>query len=438
VSFEDVLVVGRQIEESGLEVNDGAMSRRHAEIRWHKRHGIVELVDLDSKNGVFVNGFETSLRYLELNDIIRFGDTLLAVREAPLRPDPEQRKPIMPGGTLVATFPVSGGRPGTEPDARALKVLSDIIGLSPPMADFKDRLFLAATGTLPVLVLGETGTGKELAAQAIHKLSKLSGAFEAVNCSAVPDSLFESMFFGHRRGAFTGANEDSEGLLVRCDGGTLFLDEIGELPMGAQPKLLRFLEDGMVRPIGGAEQRRVSVRIVAATNAPLHAMESSGDFRSDLFSRLEGVTLTILPLCKRREDILSLFRHFAAQAGIETVRLDADAAEALLVAPWKRNVREVRILASQLAQMVWPRARLEDGTYALKLDYLSPALTRPITHRQAAPLPPEIVSRVRPDRDELLALLDQNDWNIMQVAKELDRDRKQVYRWIERYNLKRN
>jgi transcriptional regulator with GAF, ATPase, and Fis domain len=432
--MEGQLVLGREPGESGLRMNDAAVSRRHARIRWHDKHGLAELEDLKSKNGTFVNGLLTQRRYLESGDIIRVGDTMLAVREEISGKGAEERRRgrPSPGGTLVAQYglAVADRQPDPEPPD-----LPEIVGTSPAIRELKHSLALAARGDLPILLLGDTGTGKELAAQAIHKLSGRTGPFEPVNCSAIPENLFESMFFGHRKGAFTGAAEEAAGLLARCDGGTLFLDEVGDLPLSAQPKLLRFFEDGLVRPIGSVQQKRVDVRIVAATNAPVRRMEAEGQFRSDLMSRLEGVTVMLPPLRKRREDILLLVRHFAAQAGYPSLLIDPEAAEALLIAPWPRNVREVKLLIAQKAQMVWPRRTAPGGVAVLVPRDLPETLMQTVEDRRPAPIPPKLEQQTRPSREELEEALEASAWNISTVALIYGRDRKQIYRWMEKMEI---
>lgn len=197
-----------------------------------------------------------------------------------------------------------------------------------------------------VLIEGETGTGKELAARSIHKLSGRKGPFVPLNCVSIPHELFESELFGHMRGAFTGANTDREGLFQHAQHGTIFLDEISEMPVAMQAKLLRVLEEQSVRPVGSDREMPTDARVIAATNRDLRGEVDSGGFRRDLFYRLEAVTLRIPPLRDRTEDILALAEHFieefARQTGANRVSLSRGHIDKLLAYDWPGNVRELK------------------------------------------------------------------------------------------------
>ena len=212
---------------------------------------------------------------------------------------------------------------------------------------------LVAGTDATVLITGETGTGKELAARAIHAgSSRRDGPMVTVNCATIPEDLAESTLFGHRRGAFTGALQDQAGLVDQADGGTLFLDELGELPVSMQAKLLRLLENGETRAVGETGTRRVDLRIVAATHRDLETMVADGAFRADLFYRLSGVPIELLPLRDRQGDIDWLFRRFleenAGKAGVAVPRLTARASGVLRRYRWPGNIRELRQLAERL------------------------------------------------------------------------------------------
>ncbi len=212
---------------------------------------------------------------------------------------------------------------------------------------------LVAGTDATVLITGETGTGKELAARAIHEgSSRRHGPLVTVNCATIPEDLAESTLFGHRRGAFTGALNDQQGLVEQADGGTLFLDELGELPMAMQAKLLRLLENGETRAVGETFTRRVDLRIVAATHRDLESMVEEGVFRADLYYRLSGVPIELLPLRDRQGDAEWLFRQFleenARENGVVVPRLTARATGVLRRYRWPGNVRELRQLAERL------------------------------------------------------------------------------------------
>ncbi len=230
---------------------------------------------------------------------------------------------------------------------------SPLIGQSPALqATLRAGRLVARTG-VTILVQGESGTGKELLAQEIHRASPRADApFVAVNCATLPEPLAESLLFGHRRGAFTGAESDHAGLIEQANGGTLFLDEIGELPLAVQPKLLRFLETGDFLRLGDRAPSRADVRIIAATHRDLHEEVRAGRFREDLFYRLHVVPLSLPPLRERREDIPLLVNHFnetLAQAhGLAPLRYRDDTLEALKAYDWPGNVRELRNLCERL------------------------------------------------------------------------------------------
>lgn len=230
-----------------------------------------------------------------------------------------------------------------------------IICTSPKMQPVVDRAMIASLGTAPVLILGETGTGKELLARAIHTNGpRRSRPFVPVNCAALPHDLVESELFGHRRGAFSGALADHPGLFVFAQRGTLLLDEIGELPETAQAKLLRALQMGEIRPVGGMESRTVDVRIIAATNRGLGALRA-GALRQDLFYRLSVVVIEVPPLRERREDIPLLFEHFLAQHrchGAAPLRVECGPLDLLRCYPFPGNVRELENLAQFLCTML--------------------------------------------------------------------------------------
>jgi two-component system nitrogen regulation response regulator GlnG len=228
-----------------------------------------------------------------------------------------------------------------------------LVGRSAPMQAVYRMITRVLRNDLTVLILGESGTGKELVAEAIHQLGhRRDGPFVAVNTAAIPAELIESELFGHEKGAFTGAVARHIGKFEQANGGTLFLDEIGDMPMQAQTRLLRALQSGTVRRVGGREEVKVDVRIIAATNRDLEPMIAAGTFREDLYYRLNVVPITLPPLRERADDIPALARHFlqlAAGEGLPRRQLSADAAELLSRQPWRGNVRELRNFIYRLA-----------------------------------------------------------------------------------------
>jgi transcriptional regulator with PAS, ATPase and Fis domain len=242
----------------------------------------------------------------------------------------------------------------TTPDR--VDTFHGMIGNCPPMRAVQDLCKRFAAVSAPVLVRGESGTGKDLVARAIHELSpRAGGPFISENCAAIPETLLESVLFGHVRGAFTGAVRDHPGHFVAAHKGTLFLDEIGDMPLAMQAKLLRVLQEGEVRPVGGSKVRRVDVRVLAATNQDLEAMVAKGRFREDLYYRLDVLQVGLPPLRDRGPDILLLARHFLAEAGRRDGRrrtLSPAAEKVIAEARWPGNVRQLQNEMQRAAALV--------------------------------------------------------------------------------------
>ncbi len=248
-----------------------------------------------------------------------------------------------------------------------------LLGQAPPVLMLRKRLIQVANTPLPVLLTGETGTGKEVAARTLHDLSDRTGPFVPVDCAALSSSLVETELFGHERGAFTGANARREGLVYAARGGTFFLDEVGELPMQTQTRLLRLLEQGTYRPVGDQRERTADIRVVAATWRDLRQGVADGTFREDLYHRLSIVGLRLPSLRERIDDLDMLLEHFMADACERSGRipptLDPNVRVHLRRWPWPGNIRELRNVASYIAAMTpGGRVRLED---------LPPTLLRP-------------------------------------------------------------
>lgn len=262
-----------------------------------------------------------------------------------------------------------------------------LVGRSAPMQAVYRMITRVLRNDLTVLILGESGTGKELVAEAIHTLgNRRAGPFVAVNAAAIPSELIESELFGHEKGAFTGAVARHAGKFEQAAGGTLFLDEIGDMPMQAQTRLLRTLQSGRIRRVGGRDEIAVDARIIAATNRDLVPMIEAGTFREDLYYRLNVVPITLPPLRERRDDIAALARHFLAQASAEGLprrSLSAEAMTLLEKMPWRGNVRELRnaiyrialmareetVDASALQALVEPQGRTDQATASDDADF---------------------------------------------------------------------
>ncbi len=246
-------------------------------------------------------------------------------------------------------------RPSVQDDLEGEESALPLIGRSPAMQGVFRMITRVLRNDLTVLITGESGTGKELVAEAIHELgSRKTGPFVAVNMAAIPHDLLESELFGHERGAFTGAVNQQIGKFEQANGGTLFLDEIGDMPAEAQTRLLRALQSGKIRRVGGRQEIGVDVRIVAATNRDLVPMIGDGRFREDLYYRLNVVPIHLPPLRERPEDVGALVRHFLGQAAAEGLpgrQASSDAIEALETREWRGNVRELRNAVFRLALM---------------------------------------------------------------------------------------
>ena len=324
-------------------------------------------------------------------------------------------------------------------DAREAS-LDALVGQSPAIQGLREmvRSFAAIepadrTPAAPILILGETGTGKELVARACHQAGpRAKGAFIEVNCAALPAHLIEGELFGHEKGAFTDAHTRKAGLIEAADGGTLLLDEIGELDLGLQAKLLRVLENLRVRRLGALQDRQVNVRIVAATNRDLDEQVRAGHFRSDLMYRLKVFQITIPPLRERTGDIPLLARHFLGQLALRyarpELRLDDSALQALEAHTWPGNVRELR--------NVLERAVMLQRTPVIRAaDLLLPrSAGGPVVAN-----PPDLVpaSLEAVEREHLLRALEACRWNVSQAARKLAISRDTLRYRMERHGLQK-
>jgi two-component system, NtrC family, response regulator GlrR len=302
-----------------------------------------------------------------------------------------------------------------------------IVSRSAKMEDLLRQARLVAESDASVLIFGESGTGKELLARAIHRASRRGERpFVAVNCGAIPGELLESELFGHARGAFTGAVQAHKGLFQTADGGTLFLDEIGDMPLPLQVKLLRVLQEDEVRPIGSTQSIPVDVRVISATHRDLEAARAAGQFREDLYYRLNVVSMRLPPLAERREDIPVLATHFLRKLA-ERYRkplptLAPDAMALLIAAPWPGNVRQLLNLLEQAVALT--------TTAVIPASVVQNAL-----REDAAALVPFEEARKSFERDYLVRLLKITGGNVTQAAQMAKRNRTEFYKLLQRHRL---
>jgi DNA-binding NtrC family response regulator len=316
---------------------------------------------------------------------------------------------------------------------------SEIVGRSTSLRDALDRIERVAPTEATVLLVGESGTGKELAAQRLHRLSRRADRpFVDVNCGAVQETLFESEFFGHERGSFTGAAAQKTGLVEAADGGTLFLDEVSEMPLATQVKLLSFLETGTFRRVGGVRTLRADVRVVAATNRNLEPWTTDGRFRQDLYFRLAVCAVHIPSLRERPDDIAVLTEHFVrafnAKLGRRVVTVDPDAQEALTRYRWPGNVRELR-------NAIESSVILSDGRSLRRRDLPSHILAEEAVAPQVEPKrtppdsPREFATLAEVERRHIESVLAAMNGHRERTAKVLGIATKTLYRKLREYEL---
>ncbi|MCC7539175.1 MAG: sigma 54-interacting transcriptional regulator [Deltaproteobacteria bacterium] len=399
-----------------LDLGDRHASGRHARIVGD------QLEDLGSRNGTLVNGIRVESAQLRDGDFVELGRTLLQLRRTP-----EDGADSM----LALAEVLRGTRQAT---------------LSPIFLRELERVRHVAGSTLPLVIHGETGAGKEELARAIHTWSGRAGELVAVNCAAIPTHLAESELFGHRRGAFTGADRDRVGLLTAAHGGTLLLDEVDALPAEVQPKLLRFLQDKLVRRVGETTEREVDVRVLAASNADLDAAVDSGRFRADLLARLRGLLVRLPPLRDRKEDLGLLVagllrRHLPA--GATAPRLTPEAWRVLVRRSWPSNVRELeRCLEAGLLLArdgVIDEAQVAAQTPAGRgADDATAPVARPPEPATRAARTASRPARTRTASEaerELRAALAEHRGNLSAISRAMGVSRMQVYRWMSQFGL---
>jgi len=328
---------------------------------------------------------------------------------------------------VARALKITGETSAGHTDTENSEWRKEIVTRSPLMESLLTQARLVADSEASVLIQGESGTGKELLARAIHKASpRASAAFVALNCSAIPESLFESELFGHTKGSFTGATRDHQGLFRAAEGGTLFLDEIGDMPLGFQVKLLRALQERTIRPVGSTESVPVDVRIISATHQDLDHARQTNAFREDLYYRLNVVTLELPSLAERREDISLLANHFlhtfpdASKKGV--TGFSAEAMEAMLSAPWPGNVRQLYNVVEQ--------------SVALSTTSLIPvSLVQRALRTESGEIPAFADARSEFERDYLTQVLQITNGNVTRAAQIAKRNRTEFYKLLHKHHL---
>lgn len=399
------------VTPAALLIDDPLASSKHARLE-RKGDGFV-ITDQGSKNGLFVAGERlTGTREIDDGALITVGSHIFVFRLATQEQVAAIRKDLASPLAPVATT-------------------------SPRLALQSDKLRRLALSDAEVLLVGETGVGKEVYARALHEASGRKGRFVALNCAAIPRELVESELFGYRAGAHSTAQSGKAGLVEEADGGTLFLDEIGEMGRDTQTKMLRFLQDRELTPLGGTRPRRIDVRVVAATNRSVMPGSTDG-LRDDLLGRLGAAPLWLPPLRERREDIGALATFFlareSAKRGVSPAGFDAQAWAALVFAAFPLNVR-------QLEKTIGAAVALADPRELIGVRHLPDALTAPTATPAVAPVrfgetrsgrkPPEPA----PLPEDVDRLLQVHKGNVAEVARALGRQRAAVWRWIKQFGL---
>ncbi|HVJ89993.1 MAG TPA: sigma 54-interacting transcriptional regulator [Labilithrix sp.] len=397
-----------------LTVPDRAMSSRHARLVRQSTGWLLE--DAGSTNGTFVEGSRVPRAHLTHDTVVTLGSTVFLVR--PEEPAAEET------ATFVDAVSLHGRPRGTRT-------------LTPVIEQQMTRLVRVADSSLSILLLGESGVGKEVLARGIHELSR-NGPFVGVNCGALAPTLVESQLFGHAKGAFSGAVRDEPGLVRASSGGTLFLDEIGELPPAAQATLLRVLQEREVLPVGSTKAVPVDLRVVAATLKPI---DQSPTFRRDLYARVAAYVQRLPPLRARRGDVGLLIADLLPRIAPEraaTLRFGADLATALVRHAWPFNVRELEhVLSVALATRQDQVLKLEDVGDALE----------PPAEEAFAPSPPSddgepkarrprrLSEEERKLKEGLVEELTRARGNVAEVARVMGRTRMQIHRWMKRFTI---
>jgi DNA-binding NtrC family response regulator len=412
--------IGRESDNT-LSVPEAAVSRYHARIE--ERGGGWWICDNGSTNGTLINGERVKEAALQDHDVVRIGDTIFRFAVSGIYGYSAYR---IDGSVVTQARPFDNAIVGS-----ALRGGYQVDAIL-------DRIAKVARAGLSVVIDGESGTGKELVAREVHRQSGRGGPFQAINCAALPHNLIESELFGYRKGAFTNAVSDKTGQIQAANHGTLFLDEIGDMPLEAQAKLLRVLQEKEVLPIGSTVAQAVDVRVVCATHRDLDTLVLDGRFRGDLLARLREVRIELPPLKRRREDLYPLARYFLGRAGRADARVTFSYVLGLAHYDWPYNVRELESAVKlSVALSSGPELDLNHlpDTIQKALDgHGRPREVDPTSpDKNAVHVPPSHPGT--PSEDELRALLSKHKGNIAAVGRELGKERMQVHRWLKRYTI---
>jgi transcriptional regulator with AAA-type ATPase domain len=396
----------------GLALADRRVSQQHARIVRRVHDWMLE--DAGSSNGTRLNGATcTTPTPLKSGDLIEVGHTFL----------------------LFKTYPGDGAE--ATPDVELECGAGPLATLAVPWGGLLAQLPRLATASLPVVLNGETGTGKEVLARAIHVASGRRGPFVAVNCGAIAASLFEAELFGYRRGAFSGAVEDRTGLLRAAEGGTILFDEVAELAPSGQAALLRALQEREVLPVGATSPVTIDVRVLSATHNNLETLVEAGRFRADLLARLRGRTITLPSVRHRQEDLGLFIGTLVERLGRERashVTFSSRAARALLRFHWPLNVRQLE-KALEGALILAESGEIDLPHLPEELLSTPTAMTSPPGGEQSSERLPQLSDEDRARREELVALLRLHGGNISAVARAMGKARVQIQRWIRRYGI---
>jgi transcriptional regulator with AAA-type ATPase domain len=436
LSHTDLVTFGRGVARTVSRRRDGELrtldlrlpgntiSSTHARLIRDGERWLIE--DAQSRNGTLLNGERVTRAVLRDGDLLEVGAVILRYRAGlPTSPD------VTADLDTAALAPAVPGWATLLPDlGNALAALGRI-----------------AASPVTVLLLGESGSGKELLARAVHTLSNRRGPFVAVNCGGLSASLLESQLFGHTKGSFTGAARDEPGMIRSADRGTIFLDEIGDLPLPAQAALLRVLQEREVVPVGGTQPIKVDLRVVAATHRPLEQMAAQGTFRADLLARLSGYRHRLAPLSRRLEDFGLLTGELLRRVEVPSasaIRISPAAGRYLLKRPWPLNIRELQQCLAMAATLA------ENGVIEIAhLPLLEPAREE-VAHALASvsetshrPGPPRKVALSRYSKPgdkealrlHLVALLEEHEGKVSYVARDLGKARTQIHRWMQRFGI---